>query len=46
MQTYKYRVYLKERGFIDVTFTCRTPNEGIEALRAQYGCDVAWLGKC
>jgi hypothetical protein len=43
VRNYKFRVYLKAAGFIDVPFTCRTPGEGIAALKAQYGCDVVWL---
>lgn len=44
MHNYRFRVYLKAVGFMDVNFACRTPGEGEAALKAQYGCNVTWLG--
>ncbi len=44
MCNYRFRVYLKAVGFMDVNFTCRSVSEGISALKAQYGCDVVWIG--
>jgi hypothetical protein len=44
MIRYKYRVYLQGRTF-DTVFECATASEGEAALKAQYGCNVAWLGR-